>query len=188
MAKKFSLLMAAVAVLALVIPALAKAAPSITSSKGALAKASTETKNASTLTLTSTNVTWTSSLGVWRCERFQMSAWLTKNTGTEVDATHDEGETNKANNCTAGGTPIAVTDPTITTLQANILGSGTKTVSIDFTWPEVGCTFTGTLPFTYTAGGSSIHVAGSVTSNPCGKMTMEGDFTVEIATTAVILD
>ncbi len=188
MAKKFSLLMAAVAVLAFAIPALANAAPSVTSSKGVLAKASTETKNASTITGTSTNVVTKSSLGELKCEKVTVTAWLTKNTGTEVHATTDSGSQNKAVGCTAGGTPVEITDPTIVTLQANLAGSGTQTVSLTFTLPAVGCTFTGTVSFTYVPSSAVIHIAGSLTSTACGAATIAGDFTLEIGSTPVILD
>ncbi|HEY0277787.1 MAG TPA: hypothetical protein VGC32_05925 [Solirubrobacterales bacterium] len=181
MGKKFSLFLAAAAVLAFAIPALANAAP-VTNASGGIAKASTTTANASTVVGTSTNVETTSAtLGTLKCTHVEVIAWLTKNTTTEVEATHDEGTTNSATNCTAGGASVEITDPTITVLKSTKSGSGT--VSLDFTLPKVGCSFSGTVPFTYTPGGSSIHIAGHLlpSKKACGTETeteIHGDFTI----------
>jgi hypothetical protein len=189
MAKKLSLLMAAVAVLAFAIPAFANAAPAVTLGGGEkeLAPAGPG-ETGSTLVGTSTNVVTSSSLGLLKCEHVEVTAWLTKNSGTEVEASHDPGETNKATNCFAGKIPVSITDPTLTTLIAT---ATTKTVSLDFTLPELGCTFSGTVPFTYTPGGNSIHIQGSLTPSvkACGESAeINGDFTVAIGGTDVILD
>jgi hypothetical protein len=124
------------------------------------------------------------------CEHFVVTAWLTQNTGNEVEVTGEVGASNSATNCHLPGTPplpITVTGPALTTLKAT---STSKTVSLDFTLSELGCTFSGTVPFTYAPGGSSIHVGGTLaTSNPCGKTgTVAGDFTVAIGGTHVIID
>jgi hypothetical protein len=187
MAKKAVLLMAILTAFAFAIPAFANAAPAVTSEKNVLAPAGPG-ETGSTLMLESTNVQWETALGIIGCEQFQMTAWLTQNNGAELEATHDEGATNQATGCRVGNIPLTVTDPTLTVLKANATA---KTVSLDFTWPELGCTWSGTVPFSYTAGGSLIHIEGSLTANAkaCGlSLFFKGDFAVAIGGTDVILD
>ncbi len=185
MAKKLSLLMAAVAVLAFAVPAFANAAPAVTSAKNVLAKSGSGTTG-STLVATSSNVQTESSLGLLKCEKVVVTAWLTENTGSKVLASHDA-TGNSTTNCTAGSAKVSITDPTVTTLTAT---STSKTVSLDFTLPELGCTFTGIVPFNYTSGGSSIHIEGSLTTSAaCGSSAkVKGDLTIRIGPSPVILD
>jgi hypothetical protein len=187
MAKKFSLLMAAVAVLAFAIPAMASAG-TVTSSAGVLAPVGT------VITGTSSNTETTNTkFGTLKCANVTVKGKLTENSGGKVAAkTEGVGSTKE---CKVGTKELTITDPTLLSLSSTAAGSGTVGLTFEATVPAIGtCHFAGTaVPFTYTAGSDSIHVAGKLTATPaaCGTGTgaeIHGDFTLEIGSTGVILD
>jgi hypothetical protein len=194
MIRKLSLVVAAVSVLAFVVPALASAAPAVTITKGTLAPVTNAEKTGpadATITGISTNVETTNTpLGTLKCKEFMVSGWLTKNNGTEVQAVDDPGAGNSAKECVAGTTELKIDNPTLVSLSAT---AKAKTVDLSFTSTAGGlsCTYTGTaVPFTYTAGGSSIHIAGALKGSTeiCGSPEIHGDFALSITGAAVILD
>jgi hypothetical protein len=184
MSKKLSLLAMVVAALAaFAIPAAANAAPSITSSAGVLAPVGT------ILTAKSTNAKTVTSLATLTCREVAVNGELSENTGTSVMVErHGEGTTS---GCEALGASIRITDPTLITLTAT---PTLKTVKLTFIADILGasCHFEGDLTFSYTAGSSSIHISGTVTSATGGICpstgTFSGDFAITIGATPVILD
>jgi len=186
MAKKFSLLIAAAAILAFAVPALANAAPQVTSSKEVTAKVG------STITGVSTDTETTGTpLGTLKCGEVMVAGVLKKNTGTEVEATDDEtAGANTTSNCTVEGQALTIEKPTLTKLIAT---SSTKTVALSFTAKAktVVCEYQGTVPFTYTPGTGSIHIAGKLKDPAratCKEPEIHGDFALSISGTPVILD
>jgi len=177
MAKKFSLLMAAVAVLAFAIPAMANAAPEVTISAGTTAKVGQVIKGESTNAKTQT------SLGNITCAKTVINAKLTENTGTSVKVTGNGG--GEAATCLLGGKEVKVTDLTLTDLSASSAGQGT--LRMTYVWDMSGgivCHFVspaGGIPFTYTAGSSKITLTNAdFTATPagCEPAFVTGEFTI----------
>jgi hypothetical protein len=190
MAKKFSLLVAAMALVAFAIPAFANA-DAITQPAKTLVPVGT------TVVGVSTNVETTNTpVGTLKCKKVTIGAILTKNNGTEVAASDDEkAGANSAESCTAGGEPLTVDSPTLTSLTAGAK-AGTTFVTLDFTATAgVTCSYTNvsatSVPFTYTAGTSTIHIAGKLKDPAhafCLEPEIHGDFALTVGGAAVVLD
>jgi hypothetical protein len=187
MAKKLSLLLAAVAVAALAVPVTANAS-SITSSAGKLAPVGT------TLTATGTDVNITSAiLGSITCSTLTLDVTLDLNSGSTFTATEGP-ELPAQSGCVTNGRPFLITGVEVTHLVSTTSGTGTSSFILGleiFTSPKVHCTFTGTkVPFTYVVGSDTIAFsnAAGVSGGPCGTAKLDGTFTIEIGDTSVILD
>jgi hypothetical protein len=185
--KKLGVLTAAMAVLALSVPAMAGAA-SVTSSAGKLAPAG------SVLTATGIDITFQSDkIAVATCAKLNFATKLTKNDGTTVEASSSSEKPPVAECIQKPSNPITITSVEITKLFAASTGSSLSfKLTVDF-FSGGECTLTGTqVPFTYIPGDDRItfSFAHGITGNPtnCGNFYMEGNFTLEIGSTPVILD
>jgi hypothetical protein len=189
MAKKLSLLLAAVAVLAFAIPSMASAA-GLTSKAGTLAPVGTK------IVGTGKEINLKSStLGPIICGSITLKGELTVNNGSEF-AGKGVSETPVTENCKNGTKTVVVTNVTLTALKST--GTGTGNVSFTATvdvGSELECTFTGKeIKGTYEVGGSSLNfteaLSTGITSSPaaCGTAKLIGKFPLEIGSTAVILD
>jgi hypothetical protein len=188
MVKRITLLLAVVAALACAVPALASAS-SVTSSAGSLAPVGTQlTAKASGFTLKS------SLFGPLTCSTLNLNVALTKNDGSSFEAS-GANKPPVQSGCGFGSNPVTITSFNVTNLSSTTSGSGTASFSIVEDIASLTCTFSGTaVPFTYTAGGSSISFSegGPLTSSPgsCGTEKISGTFALERSATgtAVILD
>jgi hypothetical protein len=187
MARKLTLLLSAVALLAFAIPPFARA-DSITSKAGVLAPIN------SAVTATSTNLTITNTpFGTIACTKVTLDLDLSKNNGSEVGAV---GTAGSADHCAATDKLVAIDSPSLTTLTAGA-ASGTTFVTIDFT-ATIGpakCAYQTdsptSVPFTYAKGSDTISIAGTLEDPAraaCLTPTIEGDFTLTLGGTPVILD
>lgn len=189
MAKKLSLLLAAVAVLAFAIPSMASAA-GLTSKAGTLAPVGTE------ITGTGTSINLKSStLGNIICKSIILKGKITENNGTSF-AGSGVAETPKTEECLNGAKVVNVTSVSLTNLHSTTAAHGvvsfTATVDVG---AELECTFTGKeIKGKYTVGGSALEFTEAestgITSSPpaCGTAKLIGNFPLEIGATAVILD
>lgn len=184
MAKKFSLLLAAVAVVALAVPAFASAA-AITDGSGNLLA------NGTLITGTSTNATTVTSLGTLTCETVNVKGEITTNNGSTVEG-NSSGES-ETSNCKLGKKTIAITDITLTRLHAEG-SSKTGLISVTFVadLPELTCHFAATnLPFTYNSTTVTI-TNGDLEGTPeaCEPGTLNGSFVITqtVGGGAVVLD
>jgi hypothetical protein len=198
MAKKLSLLLAAVAVLAFAIPSMASAA-GVTSKAGTFAPVGTE------ITGTGTEINLKSStLGNIICGKLTLHGKLTLNNGTNF-AGEGVAETPKTENCKNGTKTVVVTSVSLTNLHNTAVteaevkeGVGTGVASFTATvdvGTELECTFTGKeIKGKYKVGGSALEfteaLSTGITSSPaaCGTAKLIGNFPLEIGSTAVILD
>ena len=187
MAKKFNLLMAAVAVLAFAVPAMASAAPSVTSKAGTLAPVGT------IITGTSTNTELSTNLGTLKCEKLIVKGKITENSGSSVKVTKEgEGTTS---GCKVGTEALTWTDLTLLNITSTVDKSGTVGLHFVMDLPgDVTCTYEGAaVPFTYTSGSDTITISGNLKPTPaaCGaeaKTKFTGSYTLTIGSTPVILD
>jgi hypothetical protein len=186
MVRKFTLLLAAVAVLAFAAPALANAS-SITSSAGKLTPVGTA------ITATGSDFTQTSNLlGSITCEKLNVKFTLTKNSGSAFEGSGTS-EKPAQSGCRNGEKTLIYTSFDITNIASTTSGSGTLSFTAVEDIGTITCTVTGTaIPFTYTPGTSAIKFAsaGPVTSKPaaCGTEKIDASFALEIGSTPVILD
>lgn len=178
MARKLSLLMAAVAVLALAIPALARAASTTTDAFGhSLPVGSIERwTNIGPKKITSTI------LGTIECETLTANTELKTNSGGTVTST--SGGEFTAANCINKGNPVTVTSFNVTDTLSTVSGKISESFSSVIDVAGLTCTFTGTsIPGTYSVGGSEITFskAGTVDGSPagCGNATLDATTTLE---------
>jgi hypothetical protein len=178
MAKKFSLLLAAVAVVAFAVPSMASAAQ-IT---GVGVGGHVVGRSNDTFTFTS--------IGTLECEEVVIEGEITANSGGTVAANGiGTGETF---NCFSEGEPILITDATLLNLHTTGPANGTVGLTFEADLPVVGtCHYGGTVALTYVSGSDELHIEGPLTASPaaCGTAEIEGDFTIEKAGGgAVVLD
>jgi hypothetical protein len=177
--QRIGALLAAFVVLAFAAPAWAGASQ-LTSSAGKLTPVGTA------VTLTGTSVVFQSSTwGKWECARLTLSGTVTKNSSAEIEASANN--TNPpTENCRLGARSAIITSFNLTKLFSSGTGhSGTASfvAKIDI-GAELVCTTTGTnVPFTYTAGGSSIvfKEGAGVAGGACGTSKLSGTFLLETA-------
>jgi hypothetical protein len=185
MAKKFSLLLAAVAVLAFAIPAMANAAT--------LKEGSSLVPTGTEIFGTGTDVTLTSNLlSTITCEKLTLKGKVTDNGGTSgtvigSGTTTSPGQTN----CKNGTKPVVVNSVALSKLFVESTTKAYATFSASVTIgksPEtvLNCTFEGTeIPGTFTSGtgnvkftaGSTFNVKG--TPSACGNAKLSGEFKLE---------
>ncbi len=203
MAKKFSLLMAAVAVFAFAIPALASATPTLTKNASDPPAGSIPTGTVIKGTAVTTGTIGTPKLtstilGTIECNSLAITGTLTTNSGGTVTGT--SGGLFTSANCTNKGNPVTVTKIEVTDLLSTVSGKGTASFTSTIDVAGLNCVFTGTsIPFTYTVGGDIIKFekAGTVDGSPagCGNATLDAEFTLEYESTqaghpflAVVMD
>jgi len=182
MAKKLSLLLAAVAVLAFAVPAMANAAvPTIQNSAGEpLGVPTNIVGTGSEVNLTS------SSLGSIKCTTITLEGVLTVNDMTNGITGSNTGQPSPpTTDCTKGKNTVNVTNVTLTDLSSTVGGDALAsfTAEVDI-GASTQCTFTGTnVTGTYANGGDILTFAAApnITSLPvaCGTAKLDGSFTLE---------
>jgi hypothetical protein len=187
MAKKLSLLMSAVAVLASAVPAAASAATGLTEGGKLIATNQIVTfTNIGEMTLTSEK------LGNEPCKSVMLEAELVVNTASEVRAT--KGGTDSATSCSRAGAEVKIFGIELNEVKTN--GGGTGTISLAFKIElnpgGTVCSYVGTnMTFTYTPGSDAIRIASgplSVTPAACGKSSsLDGEFTLTTRNTTMPL-
>jgi hypothetical protein len=192
MVKRFGVLLAALAIIAIAVPAMA-GAHAVTKAKKVLAPVG------NVLTLTGNDVTITSAvLGPITCERLDGTATLTKNNGAEWEAAGAAVAPPPQVGCANGARVVNVTSLEISKIRA----AGAETwmnfkLTLDINAAQVvECTYVGNaVPFTYVAGEEganrgviTFNKAAGVAGGACGAATLDGTFLVEIGAVAVILD
>ncbi len=180
MAKKLSLLMAAVAVLVFAVPAMASAAPTATNSKtGEVLKPGTA------VTATGTDVTLTfATIGNLTCGHLNFTGTLTKNNDTEGVESESINQFTSAE-CTNKNGAVNFTEIRIHT---TITASGTVKITIKFVFDLGGltCTFNGTnVAGAYSPGTDTITFteATGLNGGACGTAKLDGSFTMEVGST-----
>jgi hypothetical protein len=153
MAKKFSLLMAAMAILAFAIPSFANASEMTNSGGGATVVGTKVIGTSSSASVTLT----TSLLGALSCEHVTLEGKLTVNSGGTVEG-EGSGEGTQSG-CTRSGSPITISDTTVTNIKSTVSGIGTASFVTTATINTTVCHFTGTnVPFTYKSGTDTLIV------------------------------
>jgi hypothetical protein len=185
MAKKSSLLVAAMAVLAFAVPAMASAAAPLSETGGTVV-----VPVGSGITLTSTNMRTKTSLGTFGCKKVELMGKVTLNEesakGPKAEGSSSEEFT--GSECELEGVSVPVKNIKLTNLKTGSglgLTTGTGTASFSYTAlfpPSVDCVYTATnQPFTYstTAMTNSIKFTNvSLIGSPaaCGNATFSADF------------
>jgi len=184
MAKKFGLLVTAIAVIAFAVPALASASTGVTQG-GSLLSPGTVLKGSST------NTTTTTTLGTLKCATVGVSAELKKNSAAEGVEAVGNGETSTST-CTLGSTPITIKNITLSKLSSTAGESGTGKATLSFEAvlsASLTCKYVGTEDtLTYTSEGSSIKFSNiPLTATPaaCGTAKLSGDFALTAGGSAV---
>jgi hypothetical protein len=193
MAKKLSLLIAAIAVLAFAVPSLASAAEA-TIPAGTRAPVGTE------ITGTGTSVTLNSAtLGNITCATLTLNGKITKNDGTTVEGSGETSSPTQTGCNNGAERPVTVTKVVLTKLAASGTGTGTKAATVSFTATVdlpagVVCNFTGTnVAGSYTSGTNVLKFAsatGITSTGGCSTAKLSAEFALEKTgtTTALIVD
>jgi hypothetical protein len=185
MAKKLTLLIAAVAVLAFMVPAMASAAAPLTESGGTVV-----VPVGSAIIATSTNVRINTSLGTLSCKKvvFKNNVSANEVTGGKTRAEATSLETFTAQECEVEGIKAPVEKLRVPNLQTGTAlglptGNGTATISFTALLPgPLDCLYTGTnVPFHYlttTLTNSIKFFSVALTGSPtaCGSATFSGEF------------
>jgi hypothetical protein len=177
--KTMVLAMAIGALLALAIPAAASASQ-LTSGGKALGVGSV-------VQATSINATTDTSAGTLKCSHVSVAGKVTKNTGGESTATTSgEGTTS---GCEFGTLPATITDATLLGLTLLSPTNGSASVTFVADIGALKCHFAGTVAVTYTAGGSVLHLAGTLAGTGTGCPTsgaFMGDFALTTTAGAAV--
>jgi hypothetical protein len=188
MAKKFSLLLAAVAVLAFAIPSMASASKA-TDPVNTLVPVGSEVTGTGTDIILQSNL-----LGTITCATLNLNGKITKNDGTTVEASGANVSPTQAG-CKNGTKTVTVTSVELTKLFSEVSNTGYVNFVAKVDVAELACTFTGLeVPFTYTTGTNVLKFASGagVTSSPasCGTAKLTGEFALETkgTTTQIVLD
>jgi len=121
------------------------------------------------VTLTSTNLVTTSPLGTLTCKKVTIHGEVTENGPTTVKG--------REISTTVEGCNHTITDPTAGTLS---LSGGTGSTSGTKFVVDGLCTFTGSIPFKYSAPTDEAIITGEKQlTSACGPGTMTGTFTIE---------
>jgi hypothetical protein len=191
MAKKLSLLMAAVAVIAFAVPAFASAS-SLTMPAGTLVPVGTK------IVGTSTNTTTLTSLGLLSCNTVSVTGEVTANSGGSV-AGIGIGTGNTSECFLSEEEAITITDITLESISSSTSGSGTIHFTFVADLPNnVVCHFvtkSAGASFNYVSGTDSLSIPAQkleATPAACRPGEIEGTFTLETdpetGTGGVILD
>jgi hypothetical protein len=130
-----------------------------------------------TITGTSTNLWFQSSYGRFGCSQYTLSAKVTQNSGSVVEAVENAPGTSKG--CTLGNYNISM-NPTLKAFK--LQGTGTGTLGLEFngnlpglvcTWINVGA------PISYSPGGSTITISNMPFPawGGCSNLWANGNFT-----------
>jgi hypothetical protein len=176
MAKKFSLLMAAIAIVAFAVPTFASANAKVTDPANVLLAPGKliEATNVG-------NVTTQTSLGVLTCPTVTVTGELTANTGTTYKGIGIGQGTSSA--CTVGGKPLTITDITLIELHSGTTLAGTINVKFVGDLPGgVVCTFSSpNMPYAVTGTDTIKITNGDLAASPpaCEPGLLTGTFTLE---------
>jgi hypothetical protein len=193
MPRKPTLLVAVILVISMVLPNVAQAAEA-TLPAGTRAPVGTE------LTWTGKNLVWQSATwGTFTCAALNLNSRLTKNNGFSVESSGETAIPTQTGCNNGAERPLTITRFVLTDLNANGLGTGTKSVTMSFTmvWdfpPGVVCNFTGTnVTGTYVSGTNVlkfVNATGITSTGGCSTLKFGGEFALEKAgaSTALILD
>lgn len=185
MAKKLSLVLAAVAVLAFAIPAVASASKATLN--GALAPVGTQ------ITGTGSDVTLNSELlGAITCETLNLNGEITKNDGTNVEGSGTNVSPTQAG-CKNGKKAVTVTKVVVTKLASSVSGHGVLSFTSKVDVGTLECEFSATeIEGTYVSGTNVLKAEGAgpviATPSSCGNATLTGSFALESESTPLILD
>lgn len=181
MAKKFSVLLAAVAVLAFAVPAFASASTGLTMPEGTFIPTGTVITGTNIGTVTTTS----EKLGSITCENVMVAAELTVNSAAEVKAGEASPSEQTATTCFRAGAEVKVFGIQLKELQTNGGGTGKASAAfkVELTPGGTVCTFEGTNDVgTYVPGTDKIKIEkGALTVSPlaCGKSaSLDGEFTM----------
>jgi hypothetical protein len=125
---------------------------------------------------TSTNVKTVTSKGTLTCEKVTVSAEVTKNSGGTVEAKGTSTE-NKTSGCKLGSEPTTIEGPHLVSLKSTTSESGSA--SLEFSAFGGLCTFTGSVPVTYSIGTNVLNLSGSLSSAFCGMATFSASVSLE---------
>jgi hypothetical protein len=186
MAKKLSLLLAAVAVFAFAIPAMANAAVGLTQG-GSLVKFGTEIEGVST------NAVTTSSIGNVACEKVTLSGTITKNSKEAGVAGEGNGKSSTSKCFFKGTTAISITNIKLISISSGPTEdlNGKVSFSFEADLPGLTCKYTGTnVSGTISTGGVVTLKEAPLTVSPaaCGTAKLDGDFTLTAGGSGVTVD
>jgi hypothetical protein len=186
MAKKLSFMLAAVAVLAFAIPSMASATVA-TLPAGTVAPVGTKFTTTGTDFILKSNL-----LGTITCATLNLNGEITKNNGTEVEASGENSSPTQAG-CKNGEKPVKITKFATLNISESVLGFVIWSFTIKIHIGELECTFTGkNINGTYTSGTNVLKFseASGVTGSPaaCGTAKLSGQFALESGSTPLILD
>lgn len=185
MAKKFSLMLAAIAVIAFAIPAFASASEA-TLPEGTRAPVGTAITGTGNDIILQSNL-----LGTITCEKLNLNGKITKNDGTTIEGSGENSSPTQAG-CKNGTKEVKVTSVNLESLKSSVSGSGTVSFSSVVDVGTLTCTFTGTnVAGSYTPGTDTLSFSSAtgVVGSPaaCGTAKLSGSFTLESGTTPLIL-
>lgn len=183
--RKPALMLALVAVAALAVPAMASA------SEARLKTSSTEYRASVGTSLTfsgSPVLVQNNLLGSISCSSWALGGVLTKNDSTTVEAA---GSGLTATGCLNYGKTITFSNMKWERLYTSTSGQGTLTLSYTHNFASYPCAYSGTVPFTYQPGSSTItfNSAAGITGSPkgCGTEKLSGTFGITSGSASLIL-
>lgn len=180
------------AVIVIAAPVSASAAPALTMPAGTLVPVGKQ------ITGDSTNSVTVTPLGSLECFHVAINFQVTQNSGTWIGAWAPAGS-GFASLCELGGRFIQINNIELSSFSSTVSGKGTADLAFVAHLPgELTCHFKSAFPgtpVTYTAGSSSLHLAGELEANPeicgeAGEVAISGDFALSTwsSSGAVILD
>jgi hypothetical protein len=189
MAKKISLLLAAVAVIAFAVPALASATTGLTSPAGTLVPVNTAFRG----TNVGAPVLTSSKFGELKCAAVVLNGKITKNNESEGAEGVGSGEST-ASSCTLpGGGLFKVKNLELINIKSSASEKEEGRVSFKFTAFELPqeCTFSATNDkFTYVTNSdvkTLLKAPLTVTGTNCGTATLDSSFTLETTAKAAVI-
>jgi hypothetical protein len=187
MGKKFSLMLAAVAILAFAIPSMANATV-------ATIEGSPAPKNTSITGTGSDIILQSNLLGTITCSTLNLKGEITLNDGTTVEGKGKNVEPTQAG-CKNGEKAVTVTSVELENLKSTTTGSATVSFVAKVDIASLECTFTGTnVPGTFTSGSNVLSFSEATATGikgapaACGTSKLKGNFALESGSTALILD
>lgn len=167
------------------------AVPSAAGAVGITQPAGTLVPVGSFLGASSTNVTVKTSLGNLTCGSVNVQFSLVANSSSFVKGGY-AGPGTTSGCFLAGKTEVKVTAIGVTEYENGISGSGVMGLEFSGDLPGgISCFFERSfIPFTYTAGSSSVHLSGTIFASPaaCGTAMVSADFKLTSGLTSVTLD
>ena len=193
MAKKLSLLLAAVAVLAVAVPAMANA--TVPTLRGKVTHTPISVTGSPVIRGTGTNVIITSEqLGEIKCSTLTLEGKLTVNDMTNGITGSNTGQVSPpTTDCTNGTNTVIVEEVKLTDLKSTVGGVVTASFTSKVKVGTRKCEFNGTsVTGSYVTGGTSLvftKAAGVVgVPEACGEGTLDGSFELELVSTGEKLE